>query len=85
MLRRHKGEATYFIVASIHYHDVFKDSPEHITKSCFRVGATIEADDTIKPSYGLCTHWNCADSECDDDREEYEEEMAAKPTPSPPR
>jgi hypothetical protein len=78
-----KGEAVYFIVASIHYHDVFKGSPEHITKSCFRIGAAIESDDTIKPSYGLCPHWNCADDECENDRREYEEEMAAKSKPSP--
>jgi hypothetical protein len=41
-----------------------------------QLGANTSEDKKIVPSYGFCDHWNCADDECDEDRKNYEREIA---------
>jgi hypothetical protein len=72
----------------IHYKDVFHNSPEHITKYCFWIQAE-ENNGAYEPRIVLCSHWNCADRECDRDEKDYEAEVAevfgkAGQTPEPP-
>jgi hypothetical protein len=63
------------IYGTIHYYDVFPDSVEHITKFCFALGAEKTSSNEIKPRYGYRGHWNCADSECASDRDNYRKEI----------
>jgi hypothetical protein len=73
------------LTAAIHYEDIFHK--KHVTKYCYVIGLNTEPDGILKPSYGMCGHWNCADDECIDDRKEYDAEMAARTPPtqqSPP-
>jgi hypothetical protein len=73
----------FYLTASIHYEDIFH--VKHVTKYCYGIGLNTEPDGILKPSYGLCYHWNCADDECIDDRKEYDAEIAAqKPPPAEP-
>jgi hypothetical protein len=63
------------IIGSVHYRDVFKDTDEHISKFCFIVIADRTKDGKITfKDGGLCSHWNCADEECIQDKKNYEQE-----------
>jgi hypothetical protein len=59
----------------IHYYDIFPGTKEHVTKFCFAIGAEKTAENEIKPRYGSCRHWNCADEECKTDRDAYQREV----------
>jgi len=77
-----------YVRGVIQYRDIFPASPEHVTKYCF----WIQAEDnkgTYEPRPVLCSHWNCADDECERDKEAYEAELAQDfaetgQTPRPP-
>jgi hypothetical protein len=59
----------------IHYYDIFPGTKEHVTKFCFAIGAEKTTQNEIKPRYGVCRHWNCADEECRADRDAYQSEV----------
>jgi hypothetical protein len=75
-----------FIEGMITYNDIFPGTRLHITKFCYQLGANTSEDKKIVPSYGFCDHWNCADDECDEDRKNYEREIAEgkRPARKPP-
>jgi hypothetical protein len=60
----------------IHYRDAYPGHAEHVTKYCFWIRAA-EAGNGWEPEPSLCSHWNCADEECDRGKEAYEAEVAA--------
>ena len=61
----------------IHYRDRYPGTPEHITKYCFWIRA-IEDGGGWKPEPALCSHWNCADEECERDKDAYTAEVAER-------
>jgi hypothetical protein len=61
----------------IHYRDRYPGTPEHITKYCFWIRA-IEDAGGWKPEPALCSHWNCADEECERDKDAYTAEVAER-------
>jgi hypothetical protein len=65
-----------FIEGLITYNDVFPSTGLHTLKFCYRLAANISEDNKIIPSYFFCDHWNCADAECDEDRKNYDREIA---------
>jgi hypothetical protein len=76
----------WYIYGSIHYNDIFVNSESHVTKYCFGISLTDLTE--MKPGYGLCEHWNCADDECKVDRDAYDVGMAKtarKQIPLPPK
>jgi hypothetical protein len=64
-----------FFYGAIKYTDIFNE--DHLTKYCFRIDnyAIRESGETPFPS--LCAHWNCTDAACDDDKKEYDADVAA--------
>ena len=68
------GKMRAFTYGAIHYHDIFKGTPEHVTKYCFGIGAE-KTRDGIRPQSYPCAHWNCADEECQGDKRSYEAEV----------
>jgi hypothetical protein len=66
-----------YLFGLVYYHDIFPDTPQHITKFCYQIGANRSDNDEIVSSFGFCTHWNCADDECKDDRKAWETDVAA--------
>ena len=72
----------WFVFGVIHYNDIFPHTREHVTKYFCSIDANNFSFGKIKPAYGLCKHWNCADDECPKDKEDYEAELqkaTAKP------
>jgi hypothetical protein len=67
-----KGWGYFF--GEIIYNDVFPKTKNHITKYCFKITGIggKEGPLLIDP----CVHWNCADDECQSDKERYEAEAA---------
>ncbi|MFI4948616.1 MAG: hypothetical protein ACHQC9_07435 [Alphaproteobacteria bacterium] len=65
----------HFFAGEIKYHDIFPNSPEHISKFCYNIGAGIRGN--TEPLPGRCAHWNCADAECEADHKRYEKEIEA--------
>jgi len=55
--------------------DRYPGTPEHITKYCFWIRA-IEDGDSWKPEPTLCSYWNCADEECERDKDAYADNVA---------
>ncbi|MCE9650243.1 MAG: hypothetical protein K8R18_11540 [Parvibaculum sp.] len=55
----------------LRYRDIFPGTPEHITKFCYKVVLAPNEHGVSVPTYRLCRHWNCADDECAQDREDY--------------
>jgi hypothetical protein len=86
------GFASVFVFGSIHYFDVFENTPERVTRYCFRIDAKREAVTGDKePTFSFCRFWNCADAECRADKTDYQKEaerlaVAARALPPvPPR
>jgi hypothetical protein len=81
------GATQSYLYGTVHYYDVFDDTPEHITEFCYRVIVRTLPDDTQRPVPLLCDSFNCADDECPKQRREYEAtvraayERAGKPVP----
>jgi hypothetical protein len=66
----------FYVYGVFHYHDIFPMTSEHVTKYCYAIGTSFKNDQVV-PRFGLCSHWNCADSECESDRKEWENEVRA--------
>lgn len=71
----------YFYFGAIRYNDTFPHTKQHITKFCYDTAAGMyitksTSGDVRTPMIKLCSHWNCADDECDKDKELYERERA---------
>lgn len=81
-LRALENDFPMFLEGMFTYSDIFPGTRLHITKFCYRLGANISEDNKIVPSYGFCDHWNCADDECDQDRKDYEKEIAEGKRPA---
>lgn len=64
-----------YVRGVVHYGDVFPGSPGHITKYCFWIQA-VENKNVHEPRVVLCSYWNCADDECERDKEAYDAEVA---------
>jgi hypothetical protein len=64
---------SFFVFGTVHYDDTFPKTPSHKTKYCFVVSG-IPSVGEQKPHFGLCTHWNCTDDECDADKNAYNAE-----------
>lgn len=62
----------FYLTAAIRYDDIFRK--HHVTKYCYVIGLSSEPDGVLKPTSGLCEHWNCADDECLGDRSDYQAE-----------
>lgn len=77
----------YYASGVIHYNDTFPGTQEHITKYCFWIQARADGD-AFKATPVLCSHWNCADDECEADERNYKEDVqrafgnVGKPVPS---
>jgi hypothetical protein len=67
----------WFLYGIIQYNDIFPNSPTHVTKFCYQIIANISDKGELFPTYNFCTHWNCADDDCDDDRKAWEADVAA--------
>ena len=70
-----KDHKQLYVAGFVRYGDEFEASPTHLTKFCFALDAYTQ-DGKAHPSYFLCTHWNCGDSDCDADKREYEKQLA---------
>ena len=70
------GTLRWYVFGVIHYEDIFPQTQPHITKYCYQIGATKSVTGEIRPVPGFCDHWNCADDECDQDKREYDAEVA---------
>jgi hypothetical protein len=68
------GHTRAFTYGAIHYHDIFEATREHVTKYCYGIGAE-ETKDGVRPRAYPCSHWNCADDECKQDKSAYEAEV----------
>lgn len=61
-----------FFYGSVHYDDIF--GVQHVTKYCFSIdNYKLGPGVTILQNY--CTHWNCTDEFCLQDRKSYDDEM----------
>lgn len=58
----------------VHYRDNFTFSREHVTKFCYAIGAVTRGNSSV-PTYSQCVYWNCADGDCDRDKQRYEAEF----------
>jgi hypothetical protein len=67
----------WFVYGSIHYKDRAPDERSHITKYCYIIGQDQRSDGGIDPRMTFCSHWNCADEECQDDKKQFETELSA--------
>jgi hypothetical protein len=61
----------WFIYGIAVYDDIFQQAA-HVTKYCYEVIGLVGADET--PSIAACSHWNCADEECERDKKAYDSE-----------
>ena len=69
------GNPPWFIFGIATYDDIFShEDRSHVTKFCYEVFGLVAADQT--PSVAACSHWNCADDECKEDKEAYDAEEA---------
>jgi hypothetical protein len=66
----------YYVRGVIHYRDVFRDTPEHITKFCY-AAIPYKSGQEVKVRYERCLYWNCADEDCEDDRKRWDHDIAA--------
>ncbi len=60
-----------YLYGTVHYYDVFDDTPEHFTEFCYRVFVKQLIDGTLQPATMQCNSFNCADEECPRQRSEY--------------
>jgi hypothetical protein len=60
----------------VHYRDNFTLSSDHVTKFCYVIGA-VARENSSTPTYSQCTYWNCADKDCDRDKERYQAALQA--------
>jgi hypothetical protein len=64
---------SFFLYGIASYNDIFPETSRHETKFCFVVSG-IPTVGQQKPSVGLCSHWNCTDDECKDDKKTHADE-----------
>lgn len=69
-----KQRSTCALIGVVHYRDSFAFSTEHITKFCYSIGAVTRGNSSV-PTYSQCVYWNCADADCDRDKERYQTEF----------
>jgi hypothetical protein len=62
-----------FFYGAIEYHDIFNE--KRITKYCFRIDSYTIMPSGDKPNVDFCSHWNCTDGTCDDDKRAYEADL----------
>jgi hypothetical protein len=69
-------ERDYFF-GSVHYRDVFSDTPEHVTKFCFVLHARRSSATSDIEFYnaGFCAFWNCSDEECEADKADFDKQI----------
>jgi hypothetical protein len=81
--RANRGSFGPYFFGAIEYFDIF--NVKHIEKYCFSTNNAMIAGGTgthVNPI--RCSHWNCADKQCDADKEDYDAEVAAvKPEEMP--
>jgi len=64
--------AWYFVYGAAHYRDALQEkSKEHVTRFCFQIGTS--SADTNQITYIPCGGWNCADDDCNEDAQRYQE------------
>jgi hypothetical protein len=61
-----------YVFGTIHYRDIFDETPLHITKYCFHIGPDGDHPQDTDVSYHYCRFLNCADHECTADKKERE-------------
>ena len=82
------GKHKVYIAATIHYWDIFDSTNEHSTKFCYDIRSEEDVSGNLRPTYDLCSYWNCADDECKEDKKQYRAYVArafkstGKPVPS---
>jgi hypothetical protein len=81
-----RNNSMRFFYGAIRYGDqISKADDVHITKYCFAITPLITPQSKT-PTVSLCRHWNCADSECENDKKNYDEaRKAASADPARPR
>jgi hypothetical protein len=78
-----------FYFGAIRYFDLFSNK-ERVTKYCYAVNSFVSGQDgfdlngpvtvpNVRPFPTLCAHWNCADEDCEADKQRYEEEKRQAP------
>jgi hypothetical protein len=64
-----------FVYGMVNYDDVF--TKRHISKFCFRVDLEGQENGKLTQEKHICSHWNCTDSDCNRDKQEYDADYAA--------
>ncbi|WP_316216260.1 hypothetical protein [Bradyrhizobium sp. SZCCHNR3003] len=71
-----KGISPFFY-GEIRYNDIFPGTKKHVTKYCYGLfGIRGDNPPVGSPVFARCSHWNCTDEECVDDRKRFEAEIA---------
>ena len=58
------------------YKDTLRDQVEHITKFCYSVSGDFSIGGEFSPVQNFCPHWNCADEECESDKDRNTKDVA---------
>jgi len=69
---------SYFVYGYFSYKDNFSSKNNHITKFCFKENiSSVSRSDPMNPVLTTtpCSHWNCADVQCDDDKMQFVREV----------
>lgn len=82
MLKALHSSSEIFEVFSgtIHYRDVFENTPDHRTKYCYMIGVTGDEFGNAIPAPIRCPRWNCADNECTEEEQEARSATGIKPS-----
>ena len=66
------------VVGEAVYHDAFPHTPVHKSKFCYVITG-IPTDKDFVPQATLCSHLNCADDDCKQDKNEYDAAVTKEP------
>jgi hypothetical protein len=69
------GGAEWFLYGWAQYNDIFFGTSIHKTKFCYAINP-LPTKGEQKPDVTLCGHWNCTDSDCEEDQKSYEADIA---------
>jgi len=58
------GDVFQVVIGTIHYDDIFSNTPHHRTMYCFVIRTNRDQTGSIVPSAVRCPRWNCAGDEC---------------------
>lgn len=60
---------TIFFYGWVAYHDIFKDSPEHLSEFCRQLQILVMQGQNSQAQWGYCPTHNCTDEDCPDYKE----------------